>query len=147
MVKTNVHFSNFKLMTASAVDWNNIQVFQETEVLGLDQSIQDLFYTCLNDNSTVRSSKDPIKGETGSKFSHEIEYAGEVLEEGMTLEFHSDQPHICRIVGHSEKQIKIEVRSPITPCFLTVNVLVCVKTAASGVLAPLEIMQIEASFD
>ena len=65
-------------------------MFQESEVLGLDQSIQDLFHTCLKDSSIAKSSRDPITGEIGQKFIYETEYRSEVLEEGMTLEFHSD---------------------------------------------------------
>lgn len=65
----------------------------------------------------------------------------------MNLEFYCDKPHVCKIVGHSEKYLKLEVRSPITPSIMTVNILVGVRTGEAGVLAALEIMQIEASFE
>jgi len=47
-------------MTASVVDWDSVQIFQESEVLGLDESIQDLFHSSLKDKSIARSSKDSI---------------------------------------------------------------------------------------
>lgn len=113
----------------------------------MDQKTQDMFSTCLKDKSIVCSSKDSIKGKVGQKKTHEIEYSTAAMEDGMTLEFKTDQPHVCCVQQYVDGILKIKVTSPLTPCFMVVNILVYVETNDSDVMNPLEIMQIDMSFD